>query len=83
MEIPYHMLSQQALRGVVEEFITREGTDYGPRIYQLEEKIAQVMAQLRAGTVRCEFDPASETCTIVACDVRPDIPRDVARDQDT
>ena len=72
MEVPYQLLSAQALRGVIEEFVSREGTDYGQRVYLMEEKITQVLAQLRAGTVRCEFDPATETCTIVPADLPSD-----------
>ena len=29
MEIPYTELSDEALRGIIEEYITREGTEYG------------------------------------------------------
>ncbi len=29
MIIPHHMLSPETLHGVIEAFITREGTDYG------------------------------------------------------
>jgi uncharacterized protein YheU (UPF0270 family) len=29
MIIPHRMLSPDALRGVIEAFVTREGTDYG------------------------------------------------------
>ena len=29
MIIPHHLLSPDALRGVIEAFVTREGTDYG------------------------------------------------------
>jgi uncharacterized protein YheU (UPF0270 family) len=58
-------LSPEALRGLLEEFVTRDGTDYGAIERGLEEKIAQVMAQLRAGEARIVFDPASETANIV------------------
>jgi len=58
-------LSPQALRGLLEEFVTRDGTDYGAIERGLEEKIAQVMAQLRAGEARIVFDPATETANIV------------------
>ena len=51
MEIPYTALSQDALRGVIMEFVTREGTDYGDRVYSLNEKIEHVMRQLRKGEV--------------------------------
>jgi len=39
MIIPWTSLSEDALRGVIEEFITREGTEYGLVEYGLSEKI--------------------------------------------
>ena len=58
-------LSPDALRGLVEEFVTRNGTDYGVTERGLEEKIAQVTAQLRSGEARIVFDPETETANIV------------------
>ena len=65
MEIPYTVLSSDALQGVIEEFISREGTDYGEQEYSLAEKIAQVRAQLESGEVVLTFDEESETCNLV------------------
>ncbi|NNL67559.1 MAG: YheU family protein [Myxococcales bacterium] len=61
-------LSPDALRGVVEAFINREGTDYGRVERTLEEKVADVMDQLRSGEARIVFDPESESVTIVPTD---------------
>ena len=66
MEISYRDLSADALRGVVEEYITREGTDYGAQEYSFETKITQVMRQLERGEVKILFDAESETCTLVS-----------------
>ena len=59
MEIPYTALSEEALRGVIEEFITREGTEYGPEV-PLETKVDQVRRQLERGLAGIVFDPESE-----------------------
>jgi len=48
-------LSPAALRGVVEEFVTRDGTDYGDTWVPLEEKVAQVLALLRRGEATLLF----------------------------
>ena len=64
MEIPHRELSEEALRGVVESFVLREGTDYGPREYSLEEKIAAVIRQLDRGEAVIVFDPDTETVSI-------------------
>ena len=66
VEIPHRKLSEEALRGVVESFVLREGTDYGQRDYSLEEKIAAVMRQLDRGEAVIVFDPDTGTVSIVA-----------------
>lgn len=58
-------LSVEALQGVIEEFITREGTDYGVGEWSLADKVKQVHAQLRAGSAQIVFDIGAETCTIM------------------
>lgn len=63
--IPHMELSVEALRGVVESFVLREGTDYGEREISLEQKVAQVIRQLERGEARLIFDPNSETVDIV------------------
>lgn len=66
MEIPHRELSEMALRGVVESFVLREGTEYGQRDYSLEEKIAAVIRQLDRGEAVIVFDADTDTVSIVA-----------------
>nr|WP_281175508.1 YheU family protein [Desulfobacter vibrioformis] len=56
------------LDSVVEEFVTRDGTDYGEVEVPLETKVAQVIAQLRSGKAVIVFDPRTESCTILNSD---------------
>jgi uncharacterized protein YheU (UPF0270 family) len=63
--IPYRELSPDALRGVVESFVLREGTDYGLHEYSLEQKVAHVMRQLDRGEARILFDPNTESVDVV------------------
>jgi uncharacterized protein len=49
---------------VIESFVLREGTDYGEREHSLEQKVAQVRAQLERGLARIRFDPESNSVTI-------------------
>ena len=65
MEIPYTELSGDALRGVIEEFISREGTDYGHREFSLDDKIAAVMRQLQTREIILTFDAETESCNLV------------------
>ena len=62
--IPPRELSADALQGLIESFVLREGTDYGEREYSLEQKVAQVRAQLELGQARILFDPESNTVTV-------------------
>ena len=64
-------LSPEALQGLIEEFILREGTDYGLSEYTLEQKHDQVMRQLKAGHVRIVFDPVEETTSLLRKEVIP------------
>ena len=65
IEVPLAALSPEALRGLVEEFVTRDGTDYGTRERTLEEKVRDVMRQLERGEVKIVFDPASRTANLL------------------
>ena len=58
-------LSPDALRGLVEEFVTRDGTDYGAEERSVEEKVGRVLAQLVSGEARIVFDPETGTANIV------------------
>ena len=66
MEIPYRELSAPVLTAVIEEFVLREGTEYGAQDYSLQSKVAQVKRQLERGEVRISFDPDSGSCQIFA-----------------
>jgi uncharacterized protein YheU (UPF0270 family) len=63
--VPHTELSPEALRGVVESFVLREGTDYGERDVAFETKVAQVIRQLERGEARIMFDPVTQSVQIV------------------
>lgn len=65
VEIPHTELSAEALRGVVESFVLREGTDYGESEFSLEQKVSQVLRQLERNEARIMFDPDTETVTLI------------------
>lgn len=68
IEVPHTLLSPDALRGLVESFVLREGTDYGAREFTHEQKVAQVMAQLDRGDARIVFDTETESVTLLLRD---------------
>jgi uncharacterized protein len=69
VDVPHTELSPDALRGVVEGFVLREGTDYGEHDVPFETKVRQVLRQLERGEARIRFDPVTESVDILI--VRP------------
>ena len=65
MIVPANFLSADALSGLIEEFVTRDGTDYGESEVSLEHRVAQVRKQIERGEALILFDSATETTTIV------------------
>jgi len=63
--VDYRDLSPQALRGLIEEFVSREGTDYGLREMSFETKVRDVERQLESGEARIVFDVLQESANIV------------------
>ena len=72
MIIPHQTLSPEALQGVIEAFVTREGTDYGTQDVPLATKVWQVRQQLDAGTAVITYDADTESCTIQPTNELPD-----------
>ena len=66
VDVPYGRVAADVLRRVMEEFVTRDGTDYGTRETSLEEKVADVRRQLERGEAAIVYDAASDTINIVA-----------------
>ena len=64
--MPHAELAPEVLRRLIEEFVTRDGTDYGAVERTLGEKVAAVMQQLEAGELAIMVDTEHETIDIVA-----------------
>jgi uncharacterized protein YheU (UPF0270 family) len=69
--VPFDALSAAALESLLEEYVTREGTDYGERVYSLAEKREHVRRLLERREVVIVFEPESETCTLRRRDELP------------
>ena len=72
MRIPHRQLSPAALRAVVEEFVTRDGTDHS----SVEARIELLLRQLDAESVELHFEQATETCNILSRDEARNLPPD-------
>ena len=65
MKIPYTELSQEALLGVMEAFILREGTDYGHEEITIDQKRSRVLSMLQSGEAEIVFYQGSDHIDIV------------------
>ena len=63
-KIPVDKLSPEALQGVIEEFISRAGTDYGAIEASWETKFRQAKYKLETGSAVLIFDDETETTNI-------------------
>jgi uncharacterized protein YheU (UPF0270 family) len=71
MIIPHSQLSPVTLQLLIEEFVTRDGTDYGATEVPLDTRVAQVMRQIERREVLICFDPDTESCTLLAREQLP------------
>ena len=60
--IPLDQLSSEALRAVVTEFVTRDGTE----LTDAARKSEQLIALLESGRAELWFDPTTRTCNILS-----------------
>lgn len=74
VEVPYGDIPDATLRAIVEDFCTRDGTDYGQSELSLEQKATILMGQLKRGEARILFEATSQTLRIVTRDQLPAAP---------
>lgn len=66
LAIPYEQLTPETLTAILEEYASREGTDYGDVIYTLEQKVQMLHRQLERGDIGITYDTQTETCSLVS-----------------
>lgn len=67
IEVPYERINPDTLRKMIQEFVTRDGADWGEAGCTLEDKVEQVLRQLKGRKVKVVFDLTSQTANIVVC----------------
>ncbi|MFT6085546.1 MAG: hypothetical protein ACJAWT_000567 [Glaciecola sp.] len=66
MIIPFDSIDNETLQSLVESFVLREGTDYGEVEISMQEKVDQIIEQLRLGDIVIEYSEEHESVTIIA-----------------
>lgn len=65
MIIPHSEIAPETLRSIVEEFVTREGTDYGETELALDEKVDRLLSCIKDKTVLIVFNEELESVNLV------------------
>lgn len=64
MIIPHTAIATDTLHSLIEEFVTRDGTDYGEHEIPTAQKVQQVLEQLERKEVYIIYSELDETCTL-------------------
>ena len=65
MIVPVEAISEEALESLIEEFVTRDGTDYGFEETSLSQRVAQIQRKLRSKEIVILFNEATEEVNLV------------------
>jgi uncharacterized protein len=65
VEISPEAISTDILNAIIENFIAREGTDYGWEETAHATKLDQISRNIKKGQIRIVFDPNSESVTLI------------------
>ena len=68
IEVPTSQLTEQTLLALLEEFASRDGTDYGFKELTLDEKVGRLRGQLEASRIMLVYDSDSEQWDLVERD---------------
>lgn len=63
--VPPQRLQTDVLQALLEEFATRDGTDYGERESTLEQKVQRLQTQIADGDLLILYDADSEQWDLV------------------
>jgi uncharacterized protein len=67
IEIPHEQLDPETLRRLIQEFVSRDGADWGETGGTLDDKVEQVLQQLRVHKVKVVYDLSSQTANLISC----------------
>ena len=66
VEVRFTELDPRTLRNLAQEFVTRDGTDYGAVEKTLDERVEALLRQLETGRAKIYFESDTETINIVS-----------------
>ncbi|MGB2248901.1 MAG: YheU family protein [Alcanivorax sediminis] len=63
--VPWKDIPADTLDNLIEEFVTRDGTDYGDTEIATTTKVEQVRSQLKKGDAFVVFDEVTESVSVM------------------
>ena len=66
MLIPYQQLDEITLNNLIEQYILREGTDYGEVEFSLQEKTLQILEQIQNQNIHIIYSELEESVTLIS-----------------
>ncbi|MDD1508246.1 YheU family protein [Pseudomonas sp. CNPSo 3701] len=78
MLIPANMIEADTLTRLIEDFVTREGTDNGDET-PLQTRVDRVRRALDKGEAVIVFDPESQQCQLA---LKRDVPKEWLEDEE-
>ena len=82
VDIPPARLQPDVLQALLEEFASRDGTDYGLHETTLEKKVDSLQRQLTRGDIKLLYDADSEQWDLVSQDEALALLQEESREQD-
>lgn len=68
INIPIQQIPEESLNRLLEEFVTRDGTQYGEKEYSQEEMVRQVKSLLEKNKAHLQYDDEKEEFNIILVD---------------
>ncbi|MBB1273812.1 MULTISPECIES: YheU family protein [Psychromonas] len=66
MLIPYQQLDVMTLNNLIEQYILREGTDYGEVEFSLQQKTQQILTQIKNEEIFIMYSELNESVTLIS-----------------
>lgn len=68
VRVPLARVPEGHLQALLEEYASRDGTDYGSEETSLSDRVAQLKSQMRSGKLQLLFDVDCEQWDIVSAE---------------
>mgnify|MGYP000020504140 CR=1 FL=1 len=71
IEVPLATLTEETLQAIMQDWVSRDGTDYGDVELTEEEKVAQLRAALKSGAAKIVYETTTESVRILPAEQIP------------